>query len=250
MTWAVDRKLNVCRHDRAMPKVYLTPEEIRKLEDEAEYLRDKLLIRILAHTGCRISEALSIKPSDVDFDEGAITIKHLKVGTKLSCPDCGARLSKKARFCPGCGRRVSDLIEEEEKHQRVRVIPVDDDTLDMLKQYLDGAGIKNGSLFSINRSRAWQIVHELAGRANLPRLLHPESGKSHGVSPHRLRDAFAVMAVKADDSGDSLRMLQEQLGHKSFDTTARYRKVAGEELKDWYRKLWRDKHAGTSSNKN
>ncbi len=36
-------------------------------------------------------------------------------------------------------------------------------------------------------------------------------------------------------------MLQELLGHKSFDTTARYRKVAGDELKEWYNKLWENK---------
>jgi len=48
-----------------------------------------------------------------------------------------------------------------------------------------------------------------------------------------------VNAVKRDDSGDGLRLLQEHLGHVSFNTTAKYRKVAGEELKDWYDKLWK-----------
>ena len=57
-----------------MPRVYLEQEEVAKLEDEAEYLRDKLLVRLLAHTGCRVSEALFLKPADVDFDEGTITI--------------------------------------------------------------------------------------------------------------------------------------------------------------------------------
>jgi integrase/recombinase XerD len=33
-------------------------------------------------------------------------------------------------------------------------------------------------------------------------------------------------------------MLQEHLGHASFNTTARYRKVASVELKEWYDKLW------------
>jgi integrase/recombinase XerD len=70
-------------------------------------------------------------------------------------------------------------------------------------------------------------------------LVNPETGKRHGVSPHRLRDAFAVHAVKLDDSGDGLRLLQEHLGHVSFNTTAKYRKIAGEELKEWYQKLWR-----------
>lgn len=60
------------------------------------------------------------------------------------------------------------------------------------------------------------------------------------VSPHKLRDAFAVNAVKLDDSGDGLRLLQEHLGHVSFNTTAKYRKVAGTEHRDWYNKLWKE----------
>ncbi len=230
-----------------MPRVYLEQEEVAKLEDEAEYLRDKLLVRLLAHTGCRVSEALFLKPADVDFDEGTITIKHLKERTRLSCPNCRARLARKAKFCPGCGGKVERAVKSEEEQQRVRTIPVDGETLKMLKEYIKRGGARKGRLFEINRYRAWQIVHDLAERAGLPELIHPESGKRHHVSPHRLRDAFAVHAVKVDDSGDSLRMLQEHLGHKSFNTTARYRKVAGEELKDWYRKLWEDEHGRTGS---
>jgi integrase len=49
-----------------------------------------------------------------------------------------------------------------------------------------------------------------------------------------------VLAVRIDDSGDGLRLLQEHLGHRSITTTMQYRKVAGEELRIWYRKLWRE----------
>ena len=72
------------------------------------------------------------------------------------------------------------------------------------------------------------------------KVVNPETGKIHNVSPHKLRDAFAVHAVKTDDSGDGLRLLQEHLGHASFNTTARYRKVGGREHRDWYEKLWRE----------
>ena len=68
--------------------------------------------------------------------------------------------------------------------------------------------------------------------------MNPETGRVRGVSPHRLRDSFAVMAVRKDDSTDGVRMLQEQLGHASIATTMRYRKVAGQELKEWYQRLW------------
>ena len=55
---------------------------------------------------------------------------------------------------------------------------------------------------------------------------------------HRLRDAFAVHAVKLDDSGDGLWLLQEHLGHASFNTTAKYKKISGTEHRDWYDNLW------------
>ena len=83
-----------------------------------------------------------------------------------------------------------------------------------------------------------RAVCRRARQAGLPRLINPETGKVHNVSPHRLRDAFAVHAVKMNDSGDGLRMLQEHLGHRSITTTMRYRKVSGEEQQEWYQRLW------------
>ena len=119
---------------------------------------------------------------------------------------------------------------------------MDKGTIEMLKDYIDRGGpVKRGDknlLFGFNRHRGWQIVRECAQRAGLPKLVNPETGRIHGVSPHKLRDAFAVHAMKLDDSGDGLRLLQEHLGHISFNTTAKYRIVAGEDLRDWYEKLW------------
>jgi len=225
-----------------MTRVYLEPAEIEKLEEAAEYLRDKLLIRLLFHLGCRISEALGIGVGDIDFKQGLVTIQHLKARISLSCPHCGARLSKSHHFCPGCGLKVEKAVEQEKEHQRLRTLPVDEVTLTMLKEYIkrDGAVSRNSkkALFDIYRHRAWQIVKDCAQRAGLPRLVNPETGKVHNVSPHKLRDAFAVHAVKQNDSGDGIRLLQEHLGHQSITTTMRYRKVSGEEQKEWYRKLW------------
>ena len=126
----------------------------------------------------------------------------------------------------------------------MRTLPLDRGTLAMLRDYIKRGGpIKRGDktlIFGINRHRAWQVVKECAERAKLPKLVNTETGKVHNVSPHRLRDAFAINAVKHDDSGDGLRLLQEHLGHVSFNTTAKYRKVAGEELKHWYDRLWKE----------
>lgn len=223
-------------------KAYLEMEATQRLENAATNLRDRLLIRILSRLGCRVSEALALEVKDIDFKQGTVTIQHLKSRIKLSCPKCDARLGKDHTFCPKCGAKVKGAVAKEQEHRRQRVLPIDSDTLKMLKEYIHRGGpvVKKGKrlIFGINRHRAWQIVKECAERAGLTKLINSETGKTHNVSPHRLRDAFAVHAVKVNDSGDGLRLLQEHLGHVSFNTTAKYRKVAGEELKDWYDRLW------------
>jgi integrase/recombinase XerD len=55
-----------------MAKVYLELDEIEQLESVTGYLRDKLLIRLLFHLGCRISEALGLELKDVDFAQGSV----------------------------------------------------------------------------------------------------------------------------------------------------------------------------------
>lgn len=225
-------------------KTYLEPTEITSLEYQATNLRDRLLIHVLFHLGCRVSEVLGLTTDDIDFQRGLVNIQHLKMRLRLSCPKCAASLSGNHTFCPKCGARVGEAVAKELEHRRQRTLPLDSATLAMLKEYIERGGpvVRNGRrlIFGINRHRAWQIIRDCAERVGLPKLLNPETGKVHNVSPHRLRDAFAVHAVKTNDTGDGLRMLQEHLGHASFDTTARYRKVSGEEHKQWYEKLWSD----------
>jgi integrase/recombinase XerD len=232
-------------------KVYLEPEDGALLESATTNLRDRLLIRLLFHLGCRVSEALTLEVEDIDFVHGTVTIQHLKLRMNLSCPRCGTRLGKSHSYCFGCGAKVDKAIARRRELRRVRTLPLDGDTLEMLRDYISRGGVllRDGRklIFGINRHRAWQIVKECAEKANLPKLVNTETGRIHNISPHRLRDAFAVHAVKVDDSGDGLRLLQEHLGHTSFNTTAKYRKVAGEELKGWYDRLWSKEVNGNGS---
>ncbi len=223
-------------------KAYLEPDEVVLVEKVAGNLRDRLLIRLLFHLGCRISEALALKVEDIDFTQSTVTIIHLKERLKLSCAECGQRLGRSHTFCPGCGGKIEKTILEQQEHRRQRVLPIDRNTLKMLKEYVRRGGpvLRDGKrlVFGISRHRGWQIVKECADKAGLPKLVNPETGRVHNVSPHRLRDSFAVNAVKLDDSGDGLRLLQEHLGHQSFNTTAKYRKVSGKEHKEWFQRLW------------
>jgi integrase len=79
---------------RAKPYLY-TDEEIRKLLDAALRLAPAgglrpwtyhTLFGLLAVTGLRISEALSLRLQDVDLQEGVLTIHHTKFGKSRLVP--------------------------------------------------------------------------------------------------------------------------------------------------------------------
>lgn len=107
-----------------MTKAYLEASEIQTLEKAATNLRDRLLISILFHLGCRTSEALALEVKDIDFTAGTVTIKHLTARIKLMCPQCGARLGKSHTFCPKCGARVKEAVAREQEHRRMRTLPL------------------------------------------------------------------------------------------------------------------------------
>ena len=169
-----------------MSKAYLEVREVQKLEQAATNLRDKLLIRLLFHLGCCVSEALGISVSDIDFNQATVTIEHLKTRLKLSCLRCGGRLSRTAKFCPGCGGSVKKAVAEEKEHRRRRTLPIDEDTLEMLREYIDRGGPVriNGKqlLFGLSRGRAWLVVRECASRTGLGQLVNPETGEARGIS--------------------------------------------------------------------
>jgi integrase/recombinase XerD len=218
-------------------KSYLEPEEIELMERAATNLRDRLLVRVTSNSGSRICEVLGLRVEDIDFEQGMVTIEHLKVRLRLLCPDCGTRLGRAHRFCPGCGVKVEKVVEKALERRKVRKVPLDEETLEMLADFIRRDKTE-GLIFKIGRTQGWKVIHDCAERAGLGKLVNPETGKERGVSPHRFRDAFAIRAIKRDGSTDGVRMLQEQLGHSNIGTTMRYRKVAGQELREWYRKLW------------
>ena len=223
-------------------KTYLEDSEVGRLEKAASNLRDKLLIRLLFRPGCRVSELVELGEENVDLAHGAMTIVHLKSRISLHCPTCQARLGRTHAFCPGCGAKIEGPLAREQEERRQRVVRLDRDTLRMLKEFIERGGpVQRGErklIFGITRNQAWRVVHLAARKAGLPDLVNPDTGKRRGVSPHRLRDAFAVHALKVDDSGQGQRQLQEHMGHRSYNTTARYVKLSGKQMKDWYDGLW------------
>ncbi len=60
--------VKVPKKDKKLPEV-LTRDEVKKLIDSTDTKKSKLIISLLYSSGLRVSEIVSLKPSDIDFEE-------------------------------------------------------------------------------------------------------------------------------------------------------------------------------------
>ena len=209
---------------------YDEPGQIEKLISVCSNPRDKTLIALLARTGIRISEAIEIKTSDIDFQRGILTIVHLKEKSRLKCPHCGESLGKRHVFCPGCGNKVEQAVREKVEQRRQRMIPVDHNTLRLIDEYLQWRRkfpYRGPLVFPFSRQRGWQLVEKLGRRVGI-----------RGLHPHSLRH---LLATKWVNKGLDVKKLQLLLGHANISTTMEYVDSNLEQLRSEYEKLWESK---------
>jgi len=190
-------------------KGYLEPEQVERLIAVATNLRDKLLVRIPWRSGVRVSELIGIRVQDIDFENRAIVIKVQKLR-----------------------KRNGKAIE------RRRVVPVDQGTLDMVREYLVWRArfpYKGDLLFPITRQRVNQIFWKLGRRAGIKEIGDPAVSKHRKLHPHVLRHSFAIHAVKR---GMRIERLQKILGHASPTVTSVYLQWSSADLHEDYDKIW------------
>ncbi|MGB3556461.1 MAG: site-specific integrase [Jannaschia sp.] len=194
-------------HDTAGNRLYLNAEERAAFLAAArrQSPRDRTLCETLHFTGCRPSEVIEITPARVDLSTGTVTIRSLK----------------KRKDASGKPRVV------------YRSVPVPPDYLDTLDTAHDLRQAQRSRkraaipIFSLTRTRVWQIVKGVMLEAGLPDA--PQR------SPKGLRHGFGVHAAV---SGVPLNMLQKWLGHAQLSTTAIYADAVGREEQDIAAKMW------------
>lgn len=209
------------------------------MQDAAGYLRDRIIIAFYAETGCRVSELLGVTVEQIDFKGKAVLIPHLKRGIHKTCPKCGRRGGRSTYFCSRCGADMSK-VEAEGIEQRSRLINLSDKLLAAIREYIKSNNLKpTDRLINLSRQQVYYIVRDLAEKAGLKgrMILNPETGKNHYVHPHNFRDALAVDWLKEEGDADGMKALQQQLGHRSFETTARYNKLNPETTRDLSEKI-------------
>jgi integrase/recombinase XerD len=201
--------------------------QIERLIAAARNPRDKAFVSVLARTAIRVSEAVQLNVSDIDFKNGTLTIVHLKERARLRCSRCGETLGRKHLFCPCCGLKVEQAVRQKVEQRRRRTIPVDATTLGFITEYLEWRHhfpYRGPLLFPFTRQRGWQLIEKLGHRVGI-----------RGLHPHSLRHWLATTWVSR---GLDVRRLQLLLGHASISTTMEYVDSNLERLRSEYDQLW------------
>lgn len=61
------------KRPKELPK-FLLPEDVKRLMDAAEDIRDKLIVALLYTTGIRVSELVKIRREDIDLDKNSLKV--------------------------------------------------------------------------------------------------------------------------------------------------------------------------------
>ena len=170
-----------------LPEV-LTVSEINDILDSIdlslpEGQRNRAMLEVLYSCGLRVSELITLRYSDVYFDEG--------------------------------------FIKVEGKGSKQRLVPISDTAIREIKNYLldrNGVVVKKGFediLFLSRRGTALSrimVFHIIKQQTEM-------AGVHKNVSPHTFRHSFATHLL---EGGANLRAIQDMLGHEKITTTEIY----------------------------
>ena len=193
------------RVDKKLP-LYMTSSELNQLDELSEEressnpmlgARDEALFSFLYASGCRISEALSIKVRDLDFASGQVLITGK---------------GNKQRFV-FFGRQTAEILKAYLPLRQQVVTKEGTDTETLFIDY------KGNPLTA--RGATW-ILRQYKMNAHIDK----------NVTLHTFRHTFATHIL---ESGADIRAVQELLGHAGLSTTQIYTHVGIGRLKDIHR---------------
>ncbi|MBI5806127.1 site-specific tyrosine recombinase XerD [candidate division TA06 bacterium] len=190
------------RLDKKLPEVLdLSEVEILLAQpDPASLLglRDKAMLELLYACGLRVTELLTLKTSDLFFDQDFIR--------------CIGKGSKE-RIVP-VGRSARSWTEKYRQNTRPA----------LLRKFSTEVLFLNNRGRLMSRMGFWKLLKNYAQKAGIKKRVHP----------HILRHSFATHLL---EGGADLRSVQEMLGHADISTTQIYTHVDREYLKEVHRQF-------------
>jgi len=184
---------------------YLTPEQVSRMEQSAKNTRDKLLIRVLFHTGRRITEVVGRKAYCYTYKDTGIRKDYATIN--------GLR-PKDINFHEN--QIIWAIIKKRQALTKIK--PIDKATAHYLHNYIKEENIQpEERVFPITRRRAYTIINQAAQKAGISLI-----GEGKKVHPHHLRHSFAVNFIKKSRKPDAIKKLQRFLEHSTLEMTSSY----------------------------
>ena len=176
----------------------LSPAEVEKIAQACTHERDKMLVRFLAYSGCRIGEAFALRWSSLDLERRTVTI----------CENISSNTGKPIlRPTKTYASRTIDIpcrLAEQLRDYRSKSSSTGDVTP------LVFPNAKGGYLQYKNWRRYWDPATEQAGVKALP---------------HDLRATCVSLLI---DAGASPKDVQLHMGHSSIEVTMNvYARIRG-----------------------
>ena len=220
INWAADERVQLCNERskkyfplpyKATQRQFLTKDQITMLLTNTD-LQHQVIFMCMSHGGLRVSEVLTLKWEDVNFEAGFLNVRGK--GDKARLVPMPQVLRDKFQEWKGAILAPPDVSAYKEGYVKRRMIEhnwkrfiagyAPDGRLDQSAWAFPNYATPEKHLTDIKSS-----IHAAAERA--------EIGK--WVTPHMLRHSYATMLLA---SGADSRIAQVLLGHASITTTQIY----------------------------
>jgi integrase/recombinase XerD len=188
---------------------WLKPSQVDRMAQEAEKLRDELIIRLIFQTGVRVSELCEMRLQDVVQEQRSIPIRGK------------GRKNRTVLYQPSLDFLIDIWIDE----RRPAAFYADN------SPYL----FPTSHSENITKYTISEIVRDTAERAGFQNVYgtNTDGVELHSVTPHVLRHSFAMEALS---NGWDVYTLSQALGHESTEiTTSTYLHDDEDSVKDAFR---------------
>jgi len=179
--------------DKPLPHFMSEEETVQLIESpksgKANSPRDRAIFEILYSTGIRVSELVGLNVEDVDF--------------------------------------IGNIIKVMGKGKKERMVPIGDQALNALKDYMDAGKADHPFVFA---NKNGTRLSDRSVRNIINKYILEQAMTQH-VTPHMFRHSFATHLL---NHGADLRSVQELLGHVNLSTTQIYTHLTTEKIKKVY----------------
>ena len=176
-------------------RIIFTQIQIKELYKNCENEQEKMILNIAYGCGLRVGEMVKLNKKDIDLQENR-------------------------------------LIVESGKNSKRRIVPITNQIVIELKEYLESSELSNKPIFlniENRRMQKWSfnlILKKLIDKTNFGKRF--KQAELNKIGMHTLRHSIATHLL---ENGMKLEQVQTFLGHSNLETTQVYTHINQEQLK-------------------